>query len=179
MRELKSLMENEKEAWAFVMFRFLQQTCHALNIAERLGKPLDPGFIAFLEARYDRIVTQGLAYHHSLPPLDGPNPTKRRRGRKRHRIGDNLLIRLRDYKAAVLLCLHNPAVPFTNNQGEQDARMMKVHQKISGCFRTLQGAENFAALRSVVSTARKQGWNILKTLACPNPISLINNLKIA
>jgi transposase len=178
MRELKALMENEKEAWAFALFRFLQQVCHAINISKKLEKSLDPGFIAFLEARYDRIVAQGLAYHQSLPPLDDPNQ-RRRRGRKRHRIGDNLLLRLRDYKTDILRCLHNPAVPFTNNQAEQDVRMMKIRQKVSGSFRTTDGAENFTILRSVISTARKQGWNILQTLANPNPIALVQNLKTA
>jgi transposase len=178
MRELKALMENEKEAWAFALFRFLQQACHAINIAKRLEQPLDPGFIAFLEARYDRIVTQGFAHHQSLSPLDDPNQ-KRRRGRKRHRIGENLLIRLRDYKTDILRCLRDPAVPFTNNQAEQDVRMMKIRQKISGSFRTTEGAENFTILRSVISTARKQGWNILKTLATQDPLTLVQNLKTA
>jgi transposase len=178
MRELKALMENEKEAWAFAMFRFLQQVCHAINIAKRLGRPLDADFIAFLEARYDRIVAQGLTYHQSLSPLDDPNK-KRRRGRKRHRIGENLLIRLHDYRTDILRYLRDPAVPFTNNQAEQDVRMMKIRQKVSGSFRTTEGAENFSILRSVISTARKQGWNILQTLAAQNPIALIQNLKTA
>jgi transposase len=58
-------------------------------------------------------------------------------------------------------------VPFTNNLAEQDLRMMKVKMKISGCFRTLEGALDFARLRSVISSARKQGLNILEILAAP------------
>jgi transposase len=68
-------------------------------------------------------------------------------------------------------------VPFTNNQAEQDVRMMKIRQKVSGSFRTTEGAENFSILRSVISTARKQGWNILHTLAAQNPIELAQRLK--
>jgi transposase len=64
------------------------------------------------------------------------------------------------------------AVPFTNNQAEQDIRMMKVKMKISGGFRTQAGAETFATLRSVLSTTRKRGWNLLKTLS-NTPASLI------
>jgi len=64
-------------------------------------------------------------------------------------------------------------VPFTNNLAEQDLRMMKVKMKISGSFRTLDGAQIFARLGSVVSTARKQGCNILHTLAAaPSNIML-------
>jgi transposase len=58
-------------------------------------------------------------------------------------------------------------VPFTNNQAEQDIRMMKVRVKISGGFRTLAGAEIFATMRSVISTARKHGINILRALTMP------------
>jgi transposase len=56
-------------------------------------------------------------------------------------------------------------VPFTNNLAEQDLRMMKLKMKISGSFRTLEGAQIFATHRSIVSTARKHGCNILRTLA--------------
>jgi transposase len=178
LRELKALMEYEKEAWAAQMFRCLRAICHAINRAERLKKPLSTNIIVFLEACYDRIVMQGLAYHHALPPLDDP-AKKRRPGKPRHRIGENLLIRLRDYKADILRCLHNRAVPFTNNQAEQDVRMMKIRQKISGSFRTTQGAQNFATLRSILSTARKQGWNLLHTLTNTNPIALLPTLKTA
>ena len=58
-------------------------------------------------------------------------------------------------------------VPFTNNEAERDLRMMKLRQKISGGFRSGKGAENFAILRSVITTARKQGWNIIESLISP------------
>jgi transposase len=59
-----------------------------------------------------------------------------------------------------LRLLRDPGVPFTNNQAERDGRMMKLRQKISDGFRTLEGAMDFAVIRSFVSTAKKQGWNI-------------------
>lgn len=77
----------------------------------------------------------------------------------------NLLRRLRDHEAGVLAFLLHPGVPFTNNQSEQDLRMSKVQQKISGGFRTLQGATRFARIRSYISTARKNGQNILDALS--------------
>ncbi|MGH9436185.1 MAG: IS66 family transposase, partial [Terriglobia bacterium] len=95
-----------------------------------------------------------------------------RRGRVRRRTGHKILIRLRDHKDDALRFLANPNVPFTNNQAERDIRMMKVRQKISGGFRTETGAQTFATLRTILSTARKQGWNILETLSkCPDTLS--------
>jgi transposase len=86
------------------------------------------------------------------------------------------LIRLRDHKDDALRFLRDPTVPFTNNQAERDLRMMKVRQKIPGGFRTETGAHTFATLRTVLSTARKQGWNILETLTTPSA-TLTQNLR--
>src|SRR5258707_1710187 len=94
------------------------------------------------------------------------------RGRTKRRPGHNLLERLKTFKTETLRFLTDFDVPFTNNLAEQDLRMMKVKMKISGSFRTLDGAQIFARLRSVVSTARKQGCNILQTLA-PAPSQLM------
>ncbi len=87
------------------------------------------------------------------------------------------MIRLHKFKGDVLRFLHDFTVPFTNNQAEQDLRMMKVKMNISGAFRTTAGAEVFACLRSVISTARKQGSNILQTLNA-QPTDLIKPLRL-
>ena len=176
LRELKALIEIEKEPWARVLHRFLQQACHAANLARVQQRSLRPQFLAWLSARYDRILAQGFAFHESLPPLGAGQPT--RRGRIRRRTGHNLLLRLREHKAATLRFLYDPSVPFTNNQAERDLRMMKVRQKISGGFRSESGAQTFTTLRTVLSTARKQGWNVLATLTTPQAI-LIQNLRTA
>ena len=180
LRELKALMEIEKEAWAFAMYRFLRQACHAVNIASRKDTALNPRFAAWLQARYDRIVAQGLAFHEAQPPPMRPNGGngKKPRGRQRRRTGHNLLLRLQSRKEDVLRFLTDPSVPFTNNLAERDLRMMKVRQKISGCFRTAAGAEDFAVLRTVLSTAAKQGWNLIKTLQ-ESPDTLIAKLRTA
>ncbi len=75
----------------------------------------------------------------------------------------------------MLRFLANPLVPFTNNLAERDGRMMKLRQKISGGFRSEQGAEDFAVIRSLLSTARKQGWDLLDTLQ-NDPAKLIAKL---
>jgi transposase len=74
--------------------------------------------------------------------------------------------------------LRDPTVPFTNNQAERDGRMMKLRQKISGGFRSLQGAMDFALIRSFVSTARKQDWNIIDALS-RDPSNLAKSLRLA
>ena len=74
--------------------------------------------------------------------------------------------------------LFDPTVPFTNNLAERDGRMMKLRQKISGGFRSVDGAEDFAVIRSLLSTARKQGWDILQALAS-RPDRLIAERQIA
>ena len=103
---------------------------------------------------YHAIIVPGGLFHEQQPPLVNCEGS---RGKQAHRPGFNLLRRLRDFKKDVLRFVENFAVPFTNNQAEQDIRMMKVKMKISGGFRTTDGAATFAALRSVISTARKQG----------------------
>src|SRR6185437_2678476 len=88
---------------------------------------------------------------------------------------ETTVLRLSTRKTDVLRFLTDPLVPFSNNLAERDGRMMKLRQKISGGFRSMEGAMDFAVIRSLLSTARKQGWDILQTLNA-NPDSLIANL---
>ena len=76
----------------------------------------------------------------------------------------SLLDRLEKFDWSILAFLWDQRVPFTNNQGEQDIRMIKVRQKISGCFRTLRGAQMFCRIRSYLSTGRKQGHNLWEAI---------------
>lgn len=92
-------------------------------------------------------------------------------------VGHNLLLRLSTRKPDVLRFLSDPAVPFTNNLAERDARMMKLRPKVSGGFRSEQGAEDFGIIRLVLSTARKQGWDLLQTLNAA-PDGLIADLRV-
>jgi transposase len=173
LRELKALIEIEKEPWAKKMFRLLLKANNAVHRAVAQGASILAERIKRrILSLYDAIVAHGLAFHEEQPPLQKRTGT---RGRPARRPGHNLVIRLRDFKDDVLRFMSDLKVPFTNNLAEQDIRMMKVKMKISGGFRTTAGAETFADLRSVISTARKRGWNILKTLSSP-PKNLIASL---
>ena len=169
LRELKALIEIEKEDWARQMQMLLRRACHAANLARRRGIPPKPRFIARIKRRYGSILAQGLAFHEAQPPLARTSGKGKSRGPAPRRTGHNLLVRLELRKEDVLRFLDDPNVPFTNNQAEGDLRMMKVKQKISGGFRSAAGAGDFAIIRSVISTARKQGWDILQTLAQNSP----------
>ena len=158
LRELKAIMEHEKEWWATAMTRLLQV---ALRCRHFHGESAVPAArIKRLNNIYDKIIKHGLAFHETQTPL----PCKGKRGKQPRRTGHNLLRRLLHYKQDVLRFLHDPAVPFTNNDAERDLRMMKCKQKISGGFRTTQGAEQFARIRGFISTIRKQGFNVLSSI---------------
>jgi transposase len=187
LRELNALVEIEKEDWARGMQQLLRRACHAANLARQRGvalATLRPRLVEQLERRYDAIVAAGLVYHEAQPVLAAPlahatpKGAGRRRGRIKRRTGHNLLLRLRDRKQDTLCFLHDAAVPFTNNQGERDGRMMKVKMKISGGFRCQDGAADFATIRSFISTSKKHGWNVIHALT-QNPQILISALRYA
>jgi transposase len=173
LRELQALVDIEKEPWAETMQRHLRRACHATNIAREHERSLEPKLVALIKRRYDAILAEAIAFHEAQPPL----PVKRR-GSTPRRTGHNLALRLSTFKQDVLRFLTDPTVPFTNNIAEHDARMAKLRQKISGGFRSLAGATDFVVLRSLISTARKQEWNILATLAA-EPSTLASRLKFA
>jgi transposase len=133
---------------------------------------LDTAVANSFHARYWELLRLGLSYHRKLPRL--PRHASNR-GRAKRRPGHNLLIRLHKFKDDVLRFIADFAVPFTNNLAEQALRMMKVKMKISGAFRTFAAATHFAALRSLIATARKRGWNILHTITA-NPKQLAQAL---
>ena len=167
LRELKALIEIEKEDWARKMHQLLRRACHAANLARERDGPLAPSLIELFDRRYDAVVAEGIAFHEAQSPLEPASASQdraKKRGRKRRRTGHNLLLRLLTRKQDALRFLSDPRVPFSNNEAERDERMMKVKQKISGGFRSTQGAEDFAVIRSAIGTAIKQGWNLIRSL---------------
>ncbi len=179
LRESKALIEIEKEEWAGRMRRLPRRACHDANVAGERGLVLAPSLIALFERRYDAIVAEGLAFHEAQQPLASARKKDggERRGRRCRRTGHNLLLHFQTRKQDALRFLHDPAVPLSNNLVERDGRKMKTKQKISGGFRSNGGADDFATLRSVVSTARKQGWNIIEILTRP-AAKLLGRLRV-
>jgi transposase len=121
---------------------------------DRFGPEQIEGF----ERRYDEIICRGFADNPFTPPQE------KKKGRLKRPPPLNLLIRLRDYKSETLAFMYDFRVPFDNNAAERDVRMMKVKQKVSGCFRTVEGAERFASIRGYISTARKNSKNIFEAI---------------
>jgi transposase len=109
-------------------------------------------------ARYQALLAAGLAAN---PP---PPRVPRRRGRIKQSPARNLIERLWLDQEAVLRLLFDLAIPFDNKQAERDLRMLKVQQKISGAFRSNEGAAAFARIRGYLSTLRKQGQALLPAL---------------
>ena len=147
LRELKFLFEQCDEIWANELSRFLLDW----KSDPRARDGLEEDVFEKAHRQYRRIVRMGRADHPRRLPGHG---------RSKQDKATNLLDRLEDYDHCILAFLLDPNVPFTNNQGEQDIRMIKVKQKVSGCFRTLEGAQCFARIRSYLSTCRKQGFNL-------------------
>ena len=116
-----------------------------------------PRQLARYQQAYHRILTRGLR-HNPLPARTGT------RGRPANGRARSLLLRLQASEAAVLRFATDFAVPFDNNQAERDLRMIKVQQKVSGCFRTQEGAEHFCRIRGYILTMRKQGTSLLTAL---------------
>ena len=171
LRELKALIEYDKEPWAASMRDLLLDANRAVGDAKARGeRALDAALLKEFDTRFWDALREGRAFHRKLPRLP-----RAATGKLKRRPGENRLRRLHKFKDDVLRFLVDFDVPFTNNLAEQALRMMKVKMKISGAFRTFDAAQDFATLRSVIATARKQGWNILQTLT-RDPPALINAL---
>lgn len=159
LRELTALEECSRQRWPTRLKTLLVEMKTRVDTAIEQGRTrLRRDVQARLEADYDRLVKRALAAN--------PRPKYRpdQRGRPRASPARNLAERLRDHKDCVLRFLRDFRVPFDNNLAERDLRMMKVKQKISGCFRSETGAHRFAIVRSYLSTARKQGYRAFDAL---------------
>lgn len=151
LRELEFASEKDGQPWAKEVQALLTHICEATHKAG--------GVLAEEDQNDYRKQYRGLlkeAEQH-CPPPDESKRKPGQKGRLARSKSRNLLERLRDFENDVLRFMTHQQVPFTNNQGENDLRMTKVQQKISGCFRTMEGAAVFCRNRSYISSCRKQG----------------------
>ena len=157
LRDLAAVAELPvQRPWAVAMSALLVEGIRRTNRARESGRDrLSRRARSELRRRYAALLEQAFAAN--------PEPAG---GRKRYeqKAGYNLAVALRDHRDEALRFLDDLAVPPTNNQAERDLRMMKLQMKISGCFRTLRGAECFATVRSYIETARKHSENPLAAL---------------
>jgi transposase len=163
LRELTYLLEELGQAWAGDMIELLTHANHQDNLNCADGKTS-----SYESQKYQSEVRDlRILYDAILVQAQAENPialSTGKRGRTKQSKATNLIGRLRDYSDDVWRFMTQPDVPFTNNLAEQTVRMPKVKQKVSGCFRTLPGAQNYCVIRSYCATMHKQGANIFESL---------------
>ncbi|MFH1183643.1 MAG: IS66 family transposase [Chloroflexota bacterium] len=161
LRELVFLWEEQSQAWAKTMIDHLLAIKTAVATARQAGlSALQAADLDRFHARYLEIVDTGYAQNPAPKPPDGA----KRRGRRKQSKARNLLHRFRDHPNGILAFMRDFSVPFDNNLPERDLRMMKLRQKISGTFRSLDALVDFCRIRGYVATARKNGLKALDAL---------------
>jgi len=154
LRELQGVIENKGYVWAFDMQNHLRNMKKAVDDCVAESKTaMSAELLESLNDEYDRILALG------------ENETPRDTGQTKQSKSRNLLERFIRYRTEITRFAHDFAVPFTNNQAERDIRNAKVKMKVSGGFRSDNGAKNFAKISSVISTAAKQGLSAFKTVS--------------
>jgi len=161
LRDLNAIEEDGNQPWA-TRFKHLLLAAKAVVATARNNNDLSlsPDKLAQVERIYHRLVTAALAAN---PPPPGGWP-KGQRGRPRKTKARNLAERLDRYRRQILAFVYDFNVPFDNNLAERDIRMLKVQQKVSGCFRSSVGAVAFCTIRSYTSSLRKQGLDVWSAL---------------
>lgn len=158
LRELQRAWEQDGQAWA----KEIRALLLAINQAvDQAGGCLPPDAVERWQSQYRELLEKA---EIECPPPD-ESQRQGKRGRLKRSKARNLLERLRDFEQDVLRFMVVAAVPFTNNRGENDIRMTKVQQKISGCFRSWEGARFFCRIRSYLSTCRKHGLSATEALS--------------
>ena len=160
LRELKGIEECYKQKWASDMASLLVEIKEAVDKKRDIADRLDKYEIDNFKDRYDKIIKQGLTKNPPVKKRDGP----KKRGRIKQSKATNLLLRLKKYRKETLAFMYDFDVPFDNSQAERDIRMAKVQQKISGTFRSADGARTFCRIRGYISTTRKNSLSVIDAI---------------
>jgi transposase len=161
LRDLTFSIEHCGARWAKSMKRCLKTMKVTTDQTRTNNEPaIDLADLKRLERRYDAIMARGFKEYPPPVKINGP----KKRGRRKQAFDKNILDRFSQHKDKILRFLFNLSVPFDNNQAERDIRMLKVQQKISGCFRSFSGAQYFSRVRGYISTMKKQRFNIMDVL---------------
>ncbi len=160
LRELLGIQEQSGHKWACEMEKLLLKIKKQVENNPING--LSQNQIASFERQYDSVLKRGFAEELKTRPPDPP--PKKTRGKPKQTKAKNLLDRLDKHRRYVLAFMYDPEIPFDNNQSERDGRMMKVKQKISGCFRSEEGGKRFCRIRSYISTSRKNGQPVFEAI---------------
>ena len=156
LRELTFIFIEQHQLWASNLIALLLKIKKRIENAKISGREsLSERQIEKFEIEYDKIIRSGSRKNPEPEKIPG------KRGRPKRTTARNLVRRLIDHKHEILCFLHDFRVPFDNNGAERTFRMAKVHLKISGCFRSIEGGVMFARIRSYIDTCRKQKRNIL------------------
>lgn len=155
-RELTGIEENFEQRWAKEINGLLSEVKKYTDECKEMEIPIDPEKVRKFEEIYDAIIQEGIEEN---PPPDNTEDQVKKRGKTAQTKAKNLLDRFIKYKEEILRFLNDMRVPFDNNQAERDIRMMKLQQKISGTFRSIQGAVAFCRIRGYISTIRKNDLN--------------------
>ena len=159
IRELLFFEEEQQAIWAYHLGIFLCSCKNHVDWCKQQQQTcLTTQDLAAYQLRYNQILQLG---YETLPP---DPPAKSKKGRRPKHPQHNFLNRFMDKKEQILAFIYDFDVPFDNNQAERDLRMVKAKQKISGCFRTIKGAQAFASIRGYISTAKKNGIAVLDAL---------------
>lgn len=158
LRELTGISENYKQLWSKEMSDLLINIKSSVDEIREISGYLKLEMIKEFEYCYDRIICTGVEEN---PPLQ---IRSKKRGRNKQTTAKNLLDRFMNYKNDIVRFMYDLKVPFENNLAERDVRMMRVRQKISGTFRSVQGARYFCCIISYISTVKMNQLSVMKAI---------------
>jgi transposase len=159
-RELTGIEENFEQQWAKKINELLSKMKKYTDECREMKIPIDAEKVREFEEIYDEIIQEGVEEN---PPPQTYKKVKKR-GKTAQTKAKNLLDRFIVHKESILRFLNDLRVSFDNNQAERDIRMMKLQQKISGTFRSIEGALAFCRIRGYISTIRKNGLKVMDAI---------------